>query len=70
MFLTQSEIATLTGYATAGWQRRWLDRHQWKYEIAANGRVVVSRAYAESRMSGIQMKREPVMHLESLRGRA
>ena len=58
MFLTPSELETLTGYAQNGRQRRWLDSHQWRYESAANGRVVVSRAYAESRLSGIPQKKE------------
>lgn len=67
MFLTNSELETLTGYATAGWQRRWLTKHQWTHEIAANGRVVVSRAYAESRMTGLPVKREPLMNLAAIR---
>lgn len=67
MFLTQSEIATLTGYATAGWQRRWLTKHQWTYETRRDGRVVVSRTYAESRMTGLPVKREPVMNLAAIR---
>lgn len=61
MFLSPDELQTLTGYALSAWQKRWLDKHQWKYERAANGRVVVSRAYAESRLSGVaqEVKWEP-----------
>lgn len=70
MFLTNEELKTLTGYEISGWQRRWLDSHKWTYERAANGRIVVSRSYAESRMSGVTVKREPQMNLESLRRRA
>ena len=67
MFLNQSELETLTGYAVSGWQRRWLDSHQWKYESASNGRVVVSRAYAESRLSNTQTRAKPVMNLAAIR---
>ena len=54
MFLTQSDLEALTGYAQPGRQRRWLDSHHWIYENASNGRVVVSKAYAESRLSNSQ----------------
>lgn len=67
MFLSQNEIETLTGYRLPAWQRRWLDKHQWKYESAANGRVVVSRAYAETRLSGVESKQEWKPNLASLR---
>ena len=67
MFLNQSELETLTGYSVSGWQRRWLDNHQWTYESAANGRVVVSRAYAESRLSGIEHRTKPTLNLAAIR---
>lgn len=71
MFLTESELETLTGYRLPGWQRRWLTKHQWTYEIAANGRVVVSRAYAESRLNNIQaIKAKPALNLDAIRKRA
>ena len=70
MFLNQSELETLTGYAVAGWQRRWLDSHQWRYESAANGRVVVSRSYAESMLSGVTQNLKPVLNLAAIRKRA
>ena len=66
MFLNQSELETLTGYSVSGWQRRWLDNHQWTYESAANGRVVVSRAYAEARLSGIH-RSKPSLNLAAIR---
>ena len=58
MFLTPSELETLTGYAQNGRQRRWLESHQWIYETRRDGRVVVSKAYVESRLSGIPQKKE------------
>lgn len=51
MFLTVDDLKSLTGYSQNGWQRKWLDRHGWRYEVAANGRPVVSRDYAQSRLS-------------------
>lgn len=71
MFLTPEELKTLTGYEVAGWQSRWLHRHNWVHERAANGRIVVSRAYAESRLSGVQQaKPAVVMNLDAIRRRA
>jgi hypothetical protein len=70
MFLTPEELKTLTGYELAAWQRRWLDSHGWIYERARNGRVSVSRAYAESRLSGTVVKREPAMNIDWMKKRA
>jgi hypothetical protein len=70
MFLTPDELKTLTSYELSAWQRRWLDRHQWRYESAANGRVVVSRAYAESRLNGTKASNAPVMNLDWMKKRA
>lgn len=68
MFLTQSELEALTGYAQLGRQRRWLDSHHWIYENASNGRVVVSKAYAESRLSNSQPARvKPAMNLAAIK---
>ena len=63
MFMTQDELATLTGYSLPAWQRRWLTKHGWIFDTARNGRVVVLRSYAESRLSGTQVKPEPAMNL-------
>ncbi len=41
MFMTQNELATLTGYSLPAWQRRWLTKHGWIFDTARNGRVVV-----------------------------
>ena len=70
MFLTPSEIETLTGYEMPAWQRRWLDSHGWRYEKSASGRPVVLRAYANARMTGQQVVREPTMNLDAIRRRA
>lgn len=52
MFLTDTELASLTGRARADCQRRWLERNGWPHAVNANGRPVVSRAYAERRLGG------------------
>lgn len=52
MFLTNDELRDLTGYLRFADQRRWLTGRIWHFEIAATGRPIVSRAYAESRMGG------------------
>jgi hypothetical protein len=67
MFLTPEELKTLTGYELAAWQRRWLDSHGYKYERAANGRPVVLRAYAESRLSGTVQEQGWKPNLEAIR---
>lgn len=69
MFLTQDELKTLTGYDTPGWQSRWLSRHGWRFERAANGRIVVSKAYAESRLCGPAQTSKPdrTLNLAALR---
>ena len=68
MFLTESELKTLTGYELPAWQCRWLDRQGFNYKRAASGRIVVSRAYVESRMSGQQAKLQ--LNFDALKRRA
>lgn len=54
MLLNDSELEEITGYKLHGWQARWLKSHGWRFELSRNGRPVVSRAYAESRLSDAQ----------------
>lgn len=66
LFLTKEELQELTGYRLHAWQRRWLDQHNWKYEVAINGRPVVLRGFAEAKMggqSGMAPAEEPEPHL-------
>lgn len=67
MFLTPTELSTLTGYELHAWQRRWLKAHGWKFERAANGRPVVSRAYAESRLSDQPVYKPVALNLDVIR---
>lgn len=68
MFLTAAELIDLTGYQSPAWQSRWLDRQGFAYKRAANGRIVLSRAYVESRMAGQQAK--PQLNFDALKRRA
>jgi hypothetical protein len=56
MFLDPEELRKLTGYTSPAWQRRWLDRQGFIYTTAADGKVSISKAYVESRMSGFTPK--------------
>ena len=50
MFLTSEEIEILTGYKLTSRQCRWLKFNAWIFVVAAGGRPVVSRAYAEQKL--------------------
>lgn len=52
MFLSSTEIQELTGYKRPADQRRWLSARGWPFELDANNRPVVSRAYTERRLAG------------------
>lgn len=53
MFLTDHELAQLTGRERSDCQRRWLTQNGWKFAVNLNGRPVVSKAYAEFRLGGM-----------------
>ena len=64
MFLTETELADLTGYQLPAYQRRWLIGNSYPFEIDARGRPKVLRAYTETRMGGtVTAKREPKLRL-------
>ena len=50
MFLTSEELEFLTGYKLTSHQCRWLKFNAWVFVVAAGGRPVVSRAYAEQKL--------------------
>ncbi len=69
MFLTAEELAELTGYVRQADQRRWLTKHRWIFEVSVTGRPVVSRKFAEERLSGASApKSEPRLNLAVIRG--
>ena len=61
MFLTDEELAQLTGRERSDCQRRWLTQNGWKFAVNLNGRPVVSRAYAEFRLGGMTAAAELVI---------
>lgn len=50
MFLTRDELKTLTGYSVAKLQIKWLSDRAWCFEVAASGKPIVARAYANHRL--------------------
>lgn len=50
MFLSPTEIASLTGYKQPARQIRWLAACGWKFEVGADGLPKVLRAHADARM--------------------
>lgn len=45
LFLSPEELHRLTGYKSAGWQRRWLKANRWRFDEDRLGRPIVARAY-------------------------
>ncbi len=58
MFLTDAELRELTGYAYPCRQIDWLRRYNWKFEVTAQSRPKVARAYFDARM-GAPVKAAP-----------
>ena len=52
MILTAEELEAITGFRRPGHQVAELRRRGWRFEVAASGRPIVSRAYAEAKLSG------------------
>jgi len=68
MFLTDAELFDLTGYRRNADRCRWLDKHGWTYERnAITGRPVVSRNFAESKLSGVIIKVEPKLNFNAFK---
>lgn len=53
-FLTESEIAELTGRKFAVQQIEWLELNSWKFARNAAGRPVIGRLYARLRLAGVK----------------
>ncbi|MDH0739792.1 DUF4224 domain-containing protein [Achromobacter spanius] len=51
LFLSPEELHRLTGYKSAGWQRRWLKANRWRFDEDRLGRPIVARAYPSSTRS-------------------
>lgn len=67
MFLTPTDLSTLTGYSRCSAQARWLRRHGYKFTVNALGAPVVAVAEFNRHMvGGRAAKQEP--HFEALNG--
>ena len=49
IFLSVEEIRELTGYRNSSYQRQWLSKHGWQFEVSRIGRPIVGRAYARQK---------------------
>lgn len=64
MFLTEEEVAELTGYKRARDQVRWLERERFGFVIDGNGRPKVLREVVLARLGFVSSKRkEPQLRL-------
>lgn len=54
-FLTQDEVAEVTGYKHVTSQREWLDKNGWAYVLNSANRPIVGRWFARMRLSGVQL---------------
>lgn len=64
MFLTEEEVAELTGYKRARDQVRWLERERFGFVIDGNGRPKVLREVVMARLGSVSSKRkEPQLRL-------
>lgn len=50
LFLTAEELCELTGRATSLAQRKWLKANGYVFAVNANGRPIVAREYALTRL--------------------
>mgnify|MGYP000187966242 CR=1 FL=1 len=67
ILLSQIDIKELTGYVRPSCQSRWLDQHGYSHKRAANGRIVLSKAYVESKLSGQKPKLQ--LNFDALKGK-
>ncbi len=50
MFMTEFEIADLTGYELPAYQCKWLKNNGWIFEKSRTGKPKVLRSFAEQKM--------------------
>jgi hypothetical protein len=66
MFLSQTELADLTGRRRSSAQIRWLSAQGLRYAIGADGRPRVLRAEVEGRLLSTRPAREPRLRVGAL----
>lgn len=52
MFLTEEDLATLTGRARAKEQIEWLRQRRYPFEIGADGKPKVLRSFVNAKLGG------------------
>lgn len=68
LFLSDTDLESLTGYKRPGDQRRWLASHGWAFEVRADGKNRLLIEEAHSRMlTGKSPRRSAEPDLEALR---
>ena len=64
MFLTDTDISSLTGLSRPSAQIRWLREHDFPHEVGADGKPKVLKSYVQQRLGGtIEVFNEPRLHL-------
>lgn len=53
-FLSEEEVAELTGREYPSKQIEWLNRYGWKYAVTAANRPIVGRVYARLKLAGVK----------------
>ncbi len=66
IFLVPEEIQDLTGYQKPTYQKRWLTKHGYPFDVRRDGRPVVGRAYYEGRYNRNYAKRLSEPNLAAL----
>lgn len=54
LFLTHDELHELTGLRIPAYQRRWLEKHGYTFEINASGKPKVLRAFIMQKLGMVQ----------------
>ena len=47
IFLSEDEVAELTGFKSRARQRQWLSERGWRFVLSGSGKPIVARKYAE-----------------------
>ncbi|MGH8631519.1 MAG: DUF4224 domain-containing protein [Burkholderiales bacterium] len=66
LFITPDQLAEVTDRVQHAAQIRWLQAHNWKFEISATGRPRVLVAEMERHMLGGGQKRPRRLNLEAI----
>lgn len=53
-FLTDEELATITGYQTPSRQIQWLSNNGWQHVLTGARRPIVGRVYARLKLAGVK----------------